>query len=224
LAQHYGTPDLGNLPDPLDELVFIVLSQMTTGPSYRRVFRRLHAQVGDWDGALELGPDTLAELIADAGLSRQKARRLTALFARLRVDFGHVTLDPLRAWSAEDAEQYLTGLPGVGVKTAKCVVLFSLGGQVLPVDTHIARVAQRLGLVNADLPARRVHGALEPLVAPPARHAFHVNALIHGQRVCRAVAPRCASCPVLQSCARGALEQPGLDVEARPGGRTVARS
>ena len=201
LAAAYGSPRHGNKDDPFEELVFIVLSQVTTHHSYGRVFERLRDAVGSWDDLLAMPLRRLKALIKDAGLSGQKAPRLKAIARRLTADFGRATLDPLREMTDEDAEEYLTSLPGVGVKSAKCVLMYALGREVLPVDTHVWRVARRLGLLPDDLPYGRVHGAIEEAVAPADRYAIHVNAIVHGRRLCLPLRPRCTQCFLQRACA-----------------------
>ena len=196
----YGSPRLNNKDDPLDELFFIILSQMTTAPSYERVFERLKATLGNWDRLLSIPIEDLKSLVADAGLSNQKAPRLVAIASRLRADFGHVTLEPLRNRSDRAVEAYLVSLPAVGVKTAKCVMMYAMDRKVLPVDTHVARVAQRLGLIPDGTPAAQVHDVLERVVAPRHRYDFHVNAIAHGRAVCRAKGPKCYECPIRALC------------------------
>lgn len=154
-----------------------------------------------WETVLELSLDELKEAIKDAGLINQKAPRIKAILATLKEDFGTVTLDPLRGMADEEAERYLTSLPGVGLKTAKCVLaLSSLRREVLPVDTHVWRVSRRLELVSADIPYTRVHASLEEIVPPEDRYAFHVNNLTHGKVTCIALRPRCCRCPLKGLC------------------------
>ncbi len=200
LSQAYGSPRHGNKRDPLDELVFIVLSQMTTAPSFQRVYDRLKATTGGWARVGRMALRQLKSVIKDAGLSDQKAPRIKAMLRRVEADFGRPTLSPLRRMDDAAVERYLTALPGVGVKTAKCVMMYSLGREVLPVDTHVWRVASRLGLVGGTVPYSRVHGALETVVAPADRYAFHVNALSHGRVICTASRPKCRDCPLRRLC------------------------
>lgn len=153
----------------------------------------------------------LTALIKDAGLSGQKAPRIQEILRRVKSDVGQTSLSWLRDLPDARVETYLTSLPGVGTKTAKCVMLFSLGRQVLPVDTHVWRVSRRIGLVAEDEPLARADEALEAVVPGPDRLSLHVNGLIHGQRTCRPVAPRCSTCPVRRLCdyyRAGALERP----------------
>src|SRR5438105_7738414 len=146
---------------------------MTTGPSYARVFTRLKDVRGGWARVKRMPVGTLAVLIKDAGLSKQKAAWISAILRRLEADFGSMTLDPLRAMTDEEAETYLQSLPGVGPKTAKCVLMYALGRMTLPVDTHLDRLAVRLGLVAPGGPAARRHAQLEGTVAPPHRSPLH---------------------------------------------------
>lgn len=201
LHEAYGSPRHGNKDDPLDELIFIILSQMTTRQSYGRVYDHLKATYPSWESLLELPLEDLKAAIKDAGLINQKAPRIKAILATLREDFGGVTLDPLRGMSGAEAERYLTALPGVGLKTAKCVLaLSSLKRPVLPVDTNVWRVSKRLELVGQDIPYTRVHGALEAVVEPGDRYSYHVNNLTHGKTTCIALRPRCHRCPLNGLC------------------------
>jgi endonuclease-3 len=219
LEAAYGSPRHGNKDDPLDELVFILLSQMTTGPSFNRTYERLREACPTWDGLLDIPLRRLKVLIAGAGLVNQKAPRLKSIFKRLRDDFGRVTLQPLGYMADAEVERYLTSLPGIGVKTAKCVMMYSLGRQVLPVDTHVWRVAVRLGLVAPRTPETRIHDALEAVVPAGDRYSFHVNALSHGRTLCLPLRPRCSACPLRKSCP---ASRAGGDQQA--GGRRRGRA
>lgn len=201
LHEAYGSPKHDNKDDPLDELIFIILSQMTTRQSYGRVFDRLKAAYPSWETVLELPLVELKTAIKDAGLINQKAPRIKAILARLNEDFGSVTLAPLREMSDDEAERYLLALPGVGVKSAKCVLLLSsLQRPVLPVDTNVWRVSRRLELVGSDVPYTRVHQVLEGVVPPGDRYSYHVNNLTHGKETCIALRPRCGGCPLNELC------------------------
>lgn len=206
LERAYASPDHHNKTDPLDELIFIVLSQMTTGPSYERVFDRLKGEHPYWDEILAMPVTHLRRLIKDAGLSRTKAPRIKEILASVKSDFGSLTLEPLRQMDDRAAEAYLTSLPGVGTKTAKCVLMYSLARKVLPVDTHVFRVATRLKLLPSAATLASAHGHLEDAVDPDDRYSFHVNALAHGRQRCLAVHPRCQGCVVRRMCAEATRE------------------
>ena len=198
----YHSPLLNNKTDPLDELVFILLSQMTNNVSYERVYDRLKSAVPNWNLLLDIPFSTLENLIRDAGLFRHRAIRLKQIATRLSHDFGTVSLDPLFDYEDARAQRYLMSLPGIGVKTAKCILMYSLGRQVLPVDTHSARVAFRLGLVTTSDNVV-VDNELSIVVPPKLRFDYHVNAIAHGRAVCRAQRPRCERCILLSLCQFG---------------------
>jgi endonuclease III len=196
----YGSPRHGNKDDPLDELVFIILSQMTTQKSFNRVFDRIKEAVGTWDAVLQMRLRKVKSLIKDAGLSNQKAPRLKTILWKIKSDYGRVDLDALRGMVDDEVEDYLTSLPGVGRKTAKCIMMYSLGREVLPVDTHVWRVGRRLGLVGEDISYNNVHEALEAVVVPADRYRFHVNAIAHGRTLCVHTRPHCSRCPLNRIC------------------------
>ncbi|MBS1801230.1 MAG: endonuclease III [Acidobacteria bacterium] len=200
LHETYGSPHHNNKSDPLDELVFILLSQMTTSPSFERVYDRLKERAPEWEDVRRMQLRRLRSLIKDAGLSNQKAPRIKAILDRVYEDFHEVTLEPITRWSTRRAETYLTSLPGVQTKTAKCVLMYSLKRPVLPVDTHVWRVAMRLGLIPAETRRDMAHEQLETVIAPRLRYGFHVNAISHGRELCRALAPKCGACPLTQVC------------------------
>jgi endonuclease III len=200
LHAEYASPRHGNKANPLDELVFILLSQMTTHHSFNRVFNRLKRTVGSWEHALSMPLPKIQALIKDAGLSGQKAPRLKAILKRLKQDFGRVSLAPLKRMGDDQAEAYLTSLPGIGLKSAKCILMYSLDRSVLPVDTHVWRVVSRLGLVPSGTRYPQVHRVAEEAVAPRDRFSIHVNAIAHGRRVCLPLRPRCPKCSLKRSC------------------------
>jgi endonuclease III len=173
---------------------------MTTAPSYERVHDRLRRAIGDWNRLVLVPVGKLKRLIRDAGLSSQKAPRLLAIAEKLRTDFGSVTLEPLRHRSDEQALAYLVSLPAVGLKTAKCVLMYSLGRKVLPVDTHLLRLGRRVGLIPAGTQVRLAHHMLEEVVPPRHRYDFHVNGIAHGRSICRARLPRCGNCRIAKFC------------------------
>ena len=203
LHKAYGSPSHNNKKDPLDELIFIILSLMTTQHSFNRVFDRLKRVAPKWDDVLNLPLSKLKNIIKDAGLSNQKAPRIKKILEKLKHDFGKVSLAPLHKMDVSLAEKYLTSLPGVGLKAAKCVLMYSLGRKVLPVDTHVWRVAKRLGLVDETISYNKIHEILENIVIPNDRFSFHVNAISHGRLICNSKNPRCKGCVLYNNCKYG---------------------
>ncbi len=202
LKECYHSPFLNNKSDPLDELIFIMLSQMTNSVSYERVYDRVTSVITDWQQLIEIPLSKLESLIVDAGLFRRRAIRLKQIATRLVRDFGTVSLDTLYEYDDERAQNYLVSLPGIGIKSAKCVLMYSLGRQVLPVDTHTSRIAHRLGLVSKNDPLV-ADDELAEVVAPNLRFDFHVNAIAHGRAICEARGPKCNNCVLFSLCQSG---------------------
>jgi endonuclease III len=202
LDEAYAQPDLGNHADPVDELIYILLSTMTTEANYQRTFAELRRRLPTWDQVLDAPAEEVQEAISAGGLSASKARHIQALLARLRRDWGGFDLAFMRAWPTVEIRRYLAGLPGIGYKAATCVLAYSFGRDVCPVDTHTYRVAVRLGLAPPDAPdqGRAAHVALELALPEGARLAFHINAVAHGRRRCHLRRPDCAGCPVAELC------------------------
>jgi endonuclease-3 len=137
-------------------------------------------------------------------LSQIKAIRIKQVLQQIEREQGHITLDSLKSKTMTEAEDYLMRLPGVGHKTASCVLLFSLGKPSLPVDTHVFRVAKRLGLIGSKVTIDKAPGLLRKQVRPSRVYQFHVHMIEHGRRVCHARQPYCDRC-ILRSICPSAL-------------------
>jgi endonuclease III len=199
LARRYGNPRHGNKVDPLDELVYIVLSTRTSEAVFRHIYRELKSTFPSWNDIDARRVGEFHRILAPGGLSSLKAYQLLGIFSALRRDFGRTTLAPLRAMTDKEAERFLTTLPGVGKKVAKCVLMYSLSRRVLPVDVHTHRVALRLGLKTKRRPDTSQE-LIEAQVPPHLRYGFHVNAVAHGRDVCLSRKPICGSCVLRQYC------------------------
>lgn len=196
----YGVPSrddlpLGNKRDPLDELIYIMLTVQTQF-GVDEVYEALKRRFPTWDGLLRARPTTVARILAPLGLSQQRATRLRVILRRLRDERGACTLDFLAEMPDAEAEAYLRSLPGVGAKVARCVLMYSLGRDVLPVDAHVLRVAQRVGLLEAGVAWPKAHDAIHERVPAPYRYGLHVNLVRLGRDVCGARAPKCDECPL----------------------------
>jgi len=204
LAAENGSRDLGNKADPMEELVFIPLTRQTHQQNSLRSWQAIEA-LGGPAALLGMSEERLVELLRDGGFSRQKARWIKQSLALIVERFGRLSLEATASWSDEEVERFLTSLPGIKVKSAKCVMMYSLGREVLPVDTHLRRLVERLGWVEAGLSEKRIHKTLETIVPSELRHSLHVNAIWHGRSVCRALKPRCEACVVHRDCAYGMM-------------------
>ena len=208
LKKVYGRPRHFNPEDPLDDLIFLVLSRMTQEVKYVRTYSRLRSSLSTWNEVRDAPPDELESLIHEAGLAPTKAAQIQAILAGIEAREGTLGLHRLRSMADDEVESYLTSLPGVARKTALCVMLYALGREVLPVDTHVWRVAHRLGLAPAGGWSEGRGRALEAVVPRELRGSLHVTMIAHGREVCRARAPACGSCTLADLCPAAGANSP----------------
>jgi len=199
LHREYAERDLGNRSDPVEELVYISLTRQTHRQNAMRTWQTVQ-EAGGPAALLGMPVGRIARMLKDGGFAQQKARWIRASLRIIRDEMGELSLRKARRWRDEKVESFLRSLPGVNIKTAKCIMLYSMGRQVLPVDTHVRRVAERVGLVPRGLSEKQIHEQMERLVRPSDRFAFHVNAIWHGRSVCTALRPRCGTCTIRTLC------------------------
>jgi len=201
LQERYGLRSLGNKKNPFNELLYIILSSKTPPRRYQETYASLRAQFPRAETLAEAAPRKLEKAIRFGGLARKKARQIPAIARELRQRFGRVTLSPLRVMADQEAESLLKGLPGVGVKTARCVLLFALGRNVFPVDAHCLRIAKRVGWVHNSAPlSERTADELQAGVPRNLRRSLHVNFVLLGREFCVPSRPRCHQCPIMAHC------------------------
>jgi endonuclease-3 len=210
LAAEYGEPSMTRRP-PLDELVLTILSQNTSDLNRDRAYEAMRARYPTWREVLDAPTDELEQAIRPGGLARQKAPRIQAVLARVDRAGHGLDLEWLGELPPDEAMDWLTALPGVGVKTASIVLLFSFGVPVMPVDTHVHRIALRLGLVPAGTSAEKAHPLITALVPAGRMLEAHLLLITHGRRTCIARRPRCPGCVLLELCPYGLRE-----IGARP--------
>ncbi len=200
LAGLYGRPEPMPHGDAVAELVLTVLSQNTADTNSGRAFVQLMRRFPSWDAIADAPPEEVVAAIQIGGLAQQKAPRIQAILRSVRERTPSWDLAFLGEEPLEDARQWLRSLPGVGPKTAACVLLFGLGRTAMPVDTHVERVAKRLGLIPPRTTPEQAHALLESLVNPRDYYEFHMLLIKHGRRTCDARRPRCDACPLERSC------------------------
>jgi len=205
LEQEYGSCQWQSNRDPIDVLIGTILSQNTSDANSGRAFASLKASFDSWEAVASVPAERIAEVIKCGGLSQIKAARIKQVLKQIESEKGRITLDFLKSKTMTEAEDYLMRLPGVGHKTASCVLLFSLGKPSLPVDTHVFRVAKRLGLIGSKVSIEKAPGLLQKQIPPSRVYQFHVHMIEHGRRICRARQPRCSKCILRGVCPQLAL-------------------
>jgi endonuclease-3 len=200
LAREYGDAHFEGPGDPLGGLVGTILSQNTTAVNTRRAYAALRERFPVWEAVAEAPVAEVEEAIRPAGLAQQRARRIQEILQQLRDPEGRLSLDFLGDLPVEEAREFLLTLPGVGPKTAACVLMFELGREVFPVDTHVYRICRRLGWLEGDPGPEHAHVILEPQIPGPLRYSVHVNMVHHGRARCRPQRPHCEDCPIRPDC------------------------
>ncbi len=202
LERHYGPKRARKLRgNPLDELIFTILSQNTSDSNSHRAFQMLRQVMPTWEEVHRASERKVAEAINVGGLARLKAARIKAILSQIHREQAHFDLTFLRDLSDEEVMGYLSRFKGIGPKTVACVLLFSLGKPAFPVDTHVYRVASRLGLLNAKVSPKKAQALLESLVPPALYYSMHMNFVEHGRKTCKAPVPLCHVCPLSKLCA-----------------------
>jgi len=203
LGKAYGPVKKPERGPVLDELVATILSQNTSDTNSHAAFEELVRRFDGWDAVRRAPAARIARAIRKAGLSNQKAPRIKAILQGIYDERGELSLDFLGSMPTPQAVEYLRRLPGVGPKTAACVLLFACRKPVLPVDTHVHRVSRRLGLIGPRTDAAKAHEELARLVAARRVLDFHIQLIRHGRSRCSARNPRCEDCPLLDLCPEG---------------------
>jgi len=208
LEATYHCPRHHNRDDVVDELVFILLSQMTHEKGYLSSFEALKARYPGWHEVMVANTDELASTIRAGGLGEIKGPRIQAILKRVFEDFGTFDLSFMRSWDQDSVYEYLTSLPGIGCKSALCVMMYALDMSVFPVDVNVRRVFARVGLIEASWSHRKAQAYLSREVPGEWGSSLHTNGLAHGRAICRPSRPMCNECVLYAQCAMG-----GLDVQ-----------
>jgi len=202
LERHFGELAPPRSSDPLDELILTVQSQHTSDLNAERAFGLLRARYPTWDDVVRAPTGELADTIRSGGLANTKAARLQAILIEIHRREGAYDLSALASRSDPEIAEYLSSLPGVGPKTAAVEMAFAFGRETIPVDTHVHRVATRLGLVPKTN-AERAQRLLEELVPEELKTPMHVGLIRLGREICKAGRPRCEDCPLFELCPTG---------------------
>lgn len=214
LETTYCSPRLSNPRHPIDEIIFILLSEKTDEPKYLAAFRQLKARFAHWEEVLVAPASEIRKAIREAGMGNRRAILIKRVLEGIKGTFGKLDLSPLRKMSPEEAEAALCRLPGIGPKAARCVLLYCFDFPALPVDVHTYRLAIRLGILSRRVSYEQSHAVLPDLIPKRLRGAFHVNAVAHGRARCFAHNPHCNGCRLAPFCSHPKAIKP-LPIQIR---------
>ncbi len=202
LDREYGPRQLTPDRDAVSTLVATILSQNTSDTNTARAFRSLRDRFPSWHEVVNADPDQIIDAIRSGGLANRKGPRIQAALREIEQRYGDFSLSDLGSMPLDEARAELVSIDGVGPKTAACVLLFSLGLPAMPVDTHVHRVAARIGLIKMGTSADAAHAKLESLIGRDAERVYrlHVEVIDHGRAICQARRPRCEICPLRRYC------------------------
>ncbi len=198
----YGTPAAKPHGHPIAELILTVLSQSTNDRNRDVAYLALRERFDDWADVRDAPVDEIEQAIRPGGISKIKSARIKSILRAITDTSPNreLALDWLGSLSVPEAQQYLCSLPGVGRKTAACVLLFALGMRDVPVDTHVSRVGTRLALFRAGAPFVEMHDTMLAITPPGEELELHLNLLRHGRRTCHARRPECDACALARIC------------------------
>jgi endonuclease-3 len=191
----------------IDEVVATVLSQHTSDRNSERAFARLKSEFPSWEQVAGAPVQDVADAIRCGGIADQKARRIQQILVVIAEREGSISLDGLLDLDDHAAESYLLSLPGVGPKTAACVLVFAMGRAAFPIDTHVHRIAARLGWIQPGTTADQAYRLLAPRVPPGIRYDLHLALITHGRATCRAQRPQCEACVLNDLCPYGSVSR-----------------
>ncbi|WEL19732.1 endonuclease III domain-containing protein [Candidatus Nanohalococcus occultus] len=200
LKEHYGVPEGARRDDPVDSLITTILSQNTTDQSRDKAKARLDEKFDSFQEILDADVEEVTDAVRIAGLGPTKAERIQTFLSMIKEERGEFSLDHVTDMGKEEAKQYLQEFPGVGPKTAAVTLCFAFGMPVMPVDTHVHRLSQRLRLIPEGTPVEKAHDILEREVPDDRIYEFHINLIKHGRAVCTARNPTCQESFLAEYC------------------------
>ena len=229
LREVFGVPLMRPHGHPLAELVLTVLSQSTNDRNRDVAYLRLRERLPSWEAVRDAPVAEVEEAIRPGGISKVKSQRIQAILRAISADprdpLHELSLDWIADAPLEESRDYLIRLPGVGRKTAACVLLFSYGLHEVPVDTHVSRVGMRLHLLRPGAGFAELHDQMLALTPPGQELELHVNMLRHGRRTCHARAPACEACALARMCPSRAMfttmQMRSSERRAQPRGSTA---
>jgi len=200
LEKRYGLPRQERRHSLLDILIQTLLSQNTNDRNRDLAFQRLKVRFPKWEEVFRARPQSIVSAIRPGGLANQKAKRIREILRWIKESKGELSLASLKKMSNEEIEKTLGSLKGIGPKTVHCLLLFGLGREAFPVDTHVLRVGKRLGFIPREMNAEKAHPWMAPLVPKKKSLSLHLNLIRFGRSFCRSINPKCDLCFLTRDC------------------------
>ena len=202
LERQYGIPRREGLGDPLDILIETILSQNTNDQNRNKAYQRLKIRFPHWEDVLEAKTKNIVSAIRPGGLAEQKSRRIKEILRWIKKNEGKLSLVFLKKMNSEEIKKTIGALKGIGPKTVHCLLLFGLGREAFPVDTHILRIGERLGFIPEGMGAEKAHQWMAPLLPKRKSLSLHLNLIRFGRSVCKAKNPLCNACFLNRECSQ----------------------
>ena len=200
MERKYGVPNRKGRGDPVEILIQTILSQNTNDRNRDRAYQRLKTQFPHWEDVLRARTRTVIQAIRPGGLAKQKARRIREILRWIKHRKGGMSLAFLRKMDSEEIKRTMGSLKGIGPKTVHCLLLFGMGREAFPVDTHILRTGKRLGFIPERMSPEKAHHWMVPLIPNKKSLSLHLNLIRFGREICRAKSPQCHICFLMDEC------------------------
>ena len=203
LKKEYGDFNHYNKMNPLDELVFIICSIKRNEKICLLMFRALKNEFPSYEKMLKASQRKLSKVLSPYGLQNEKSFAIKEILRSITKSFGKPTLNPLKKMDDIECESFLVHLRGVGKKVARCVMLYSLGREVFPVDSNCWRSCDRLGIIDwrhGKSLSPKDMDLLQSKIPARLRYSLHVNFVAHGRKICLSKNPKCHLCVIKKYC------------------------
>jgi len=200
LENRYGIPQGEKGGDPLDILIQTILSQNTNDKNRDQAYRRLKSRFPHWEDVLKANRKAVVQAIRPGGLGEQKARYIRGILFWIKRREEKLNLDFLKRMRSEKIQKTMGNLKGVGPKTVHCLLLFGMGREAFPVDTHVLRVGKRLCLIPEKFNAEKAHQWMDPLIPKGKALSLHLNLIRFGRSLCHTRNPKCLRCFLSKEC------------------------
>jgi endonuclease III len=207
LVAEYGVPTLGNFRDPVKEIFYILLSAKTTDAQYRATHRRLWTAYPTLDALASAQVSGIRKCILAGGLAGKRARQIQRTARLLLARCGEHPARHLRSMNSKQAFEFIRSLPGMGPKSAFCVMMYSLDADTFPVDVNVQRIAERMGAIPSGFKHHRAQERLAQLAPIGRSKELHIGLVVHGRTICLPRSPKCQSCSLVDLCRRGTKER-----------------